>query len=601
MQREPWSRVPEKSDFAQLPDWTPHLAGPLKSGLDTSKDSTDIEDTASPELLNVQFVRNVLGVDLGYRTYRTTSPLLGTPQQEFQFFITTGAVYDCLITTSTFYVGNIALAQWQFVGDGTIPGATLTAPVGAGGTVFPFSSVVGLANGDHIGIALDNSLQLQGTITNIAGNNVTLSAAVPVGRVGNNGASVVRAPVLLGNLNFQCTFVAMPALNQLIVTNGVDPVKTFDGVNLTTLAGLPNAPTSCRAMTLYHSSLLLIDTTENGTRFPQRVRVSNAGDPTNWATGVATRYDLVDTEDFNLQALALGPWLILYRETTIMRGTYTGDPTQLIYWEYTILGEGAISNGAVCDTGGPHIFFGSGNIYRYSGGYDLEAVGEKIFYSTIAVTGDLNPSAKSRIFSLYIPELDEAWFFYPSVLSSNPDTLMRFDISEDSWWKRQFADQFVGGGFNTSLVTFTWQTIQGTWLQNNFPWVQKVFTANSPITILCSVTNNETMTYDYISQTDNGTPISWFFITKDFQDPNVLRRTDSLRARGVGDGIQVDYSIDQGQTYISLGAFDFGTMPSVQTLTFQVVSQFVRFRFSGVDPLSKLFWFTFKHAPESAW
>jgi hypothetical protein len=75
-------------------------------------------------------------------------------------------------------------------------------------------------------------------------------------------------------------------------------------------------------------------------------------DATNWSTGLAGIDDLVDTEDFILSLLILGPWLIAYRETTIMRCSYLGLPNQTVFWEYMIYGEGAVSQNAVAELGG---------------------------------------------------------------------------------------------------------------------------------------------------------------------------------------------------------------------------------------------------------
>src|SRR5258708_28763839 len=285
--------------------------------------------------------------------------------------------------------------------------------------------------------------QFQKNITAINTNtNVfTVSAAVSSGSIANS-ASVVAAKMLTGSLDNPIVFVPVPKSNLLIFTNGIDPVQTYNGNIIQSLANTPF--TSCRFLRMFHGMLLAADVTESGARIPYRIRRSDIGDPTNWTTGVAGFDDLIDTSDFILSLLELGPWMIAYREKTIMRGTYEADINQIIFWEYTVQGTAPISSGMVCQAGSTHIFLATGGIFRYTGGFDLENLGDNIFSFILGVSGNLNPQYQNRAFCFYVNELDEVWFAYPSGGTAFCNRIIRYDMDKESFYPIAPTDVLSG-------------------------------------------------------------------------------------------------------------------------------------------------------------
>src|SRR6185312_891662 len=579
----------------QQADWQRLQIPKFDGGLNLEVRPEDIDPSQSPDLLNLDYVQGKLQADTGYGTFGQA--VLGIPQGAFQIFLTNGSNEFILATTGSFYTWNSVNTEWDFVSDQHQ--TTTTASAVSGATSISVASATGWSVNDWLGIPLDNGTQLKTQITSI-GASVGINPAVPASRSVANGATVNHAPILSGSLDFQVEFLTFPANNWLIFTNGVDNLKYYIGGILQDVTGLPTN-TSCRAISVFHEMLFIGDTTENGTRFPQRIRRSDAGDPTNWDTGISGIDNLLDTEDFILSLNLLGPWIIIYRETTVMRGSFLGNPGQIMFYEYMLEGEGAISSGGIAETGGSHIVIGNQGIYQYVGGYDLTEIGNSIYYKTLAITGDLNPTKKDCVFAFYVGELDEVWMFYPSTNSNVPDTMLRVVLENNAWFVRKFFNSMSGFGFYLSALSRTWSSLVGSWAAQTWTWDSKVTLANAPITLLCDSVNSQVYNYDYITQNDNGNAINWYFVTKDFGMRDFFIRLNAIILNGRGNNVLVEISLDQGNSYSIMGAVNFGTSFSRQKLYKQTVSEFIRFRFSGTDPAFAISWMEIEWDQESNW
>lgn len=555
------------------------FSGGVNFGMPGSK----IQENQFTDLQNLQFFKGILRVDTGYKQYR--QPVQGTPQAQFQFVQTNGGVQTLLLTTSFLYLDNGI--QWQYVGDG-VADTTVAVLVPGGSDSFVLGSAANLHVGDPVGISLSDTSQLQTTIIGITGNTVTTADAVPAGLTCNPQAAFVRPLQLNGSLEFQPVGLTWANTNQFILTNGVDPILSFNGVDLVDLPGWSGF--TCRALTEFHGFLTLGDVTENGTRFPQRVRWSDQNNPEQPAGLLGGFVDLTDTEDFILSLDTLGPWLIIYREESVMRRSYIGDPLELFFDEYMLQGVGIWNGGCVADTGSTHVIFGPQGVFRYSGGYDVEDVGENVFDYLIGPEGVLNTNAAISIFMLYVAELDEVWIFLPTGQNTAPDTLLRLDQSEEAWWIRKFANFMVGFGFISAIAGRTWQQATESWTQDTSTWLARSKTLEAPQTILCDAINHVTYIYDYVQTSDNGATIEWAFTTKDFESQGNKVRFDGVYAKGIGSQIIVDISFDHGVSWTELGALNFGIAYTEQQLNAQFVADSFRLRFSGSDPTFQLDW-----------
>jgi hypothetical protein len=154
----------------------------------------------------------------------------------------------------------------------------------------------------------------------------------------------------------------------------------------------------------------------------------------------------------------------------------------------------------------------------------------------------------------------------------------------------------------------TWATAVGTWASYTRPWNSRVFTKNVPNMLLCSPDAGQVMVYDYTTTTDNGRTIQWNAQTRDWQDRGYLFRTDSLRMYGQGNNVLVQYAVDgsdnqfdQPPDWVTIGMVNFGSRHTMKILTFQVVTDHIRFQFSGSDPAFMMLWAECWYLEESEW
>lgn len=584
---------------APTSQWEPEqkVIDQLNGGFIFAKPGSKLQDNEFTSVQNVQYFRGILRADTGYLAFGNA--VQGSPQATFQFVKTDGSLINLLLTTSFIYQFNDSANQWQFLFG--VAQTTLTASTAAGSNSFSVASTTGLTVSAPIGIVLSDNTQLQTTIASVGTGTITTAANVPTGKTAPNGAAIVVPEQYNGSLDFQPVAVTWAATqpNLFIWTNGVDPPKQFDGTQTKTLVGWTF--NSCRILVEFHGFLIALDTTEGSVRYPQRVRNSDEGNPQNWSSGLANFTDLVDTEDFIMAAEPLGPWLIIYREASVMRRSYIGDPLQLFFDEYMLQGVGVLSSNCVAVTGSGHIFAGEEGIFKYSGGYDYDDVSDKIYDYVFSPTGIFNQGKADRVFCFYVAELDEVWMFIPTVQNNYCDTLLRYNLGDDSWWIRKFANQMIGFGFLESIAGRSWQQATQTWASDTQTWISRTKQPEAPQTLLLDPVNNQVWLYDYQSSTDAGNNIPWSFSTKDFEVVKRKITVDAIWAKGTGSNIKVEISVDRGQTYLPFGTFNFGLTPTTQNINMQITADVARFRFSGNDPAFSLDWYRVDYYEATPW
>jgi hypothetical protein len=581
----------------------------LDGGLRNDKAAVDLALNEVPAVVNLTIIAGVLRVDTGYIGFGSVfggAAFLGDPQVPYQIFNNDGTSDLLLVTTATVYRLSVQFNQWQVCPWGGF--YSNTGSLASGATTATLGSVSGLSIGSILGFPLSDGEQLPTTVTGISGSVVTFTPAIPAGLTVLNGANICLGAALNGTYDNQVDAVAFTGKGWFIFTNGVDPIFYYDGAKLVDLVAASDLPanTTCAWMEIFHECLFLFNTTEDGQQLPQRARMSDLADPLAWTPGgksgasIAAIYDLLDTEDFINTASILGPYLIVYRDTTIMRGTYLGLLDETIFWEYTVYGEGSQVPAGVAEIGAQHAFVGNSSIYTYDGSYSIDSIGDGIYIGFLSAVGDLNASARVSMFTQYVGDYDEFWVFYPSVQSLLPNKMLRCALDKTAWYVREFANLFVSCAPYLAVASTTWQSAVGTWAQQTAVWDSRVFLANTPIYLMCSGDDKKVYAYDYSAATDNGVPIEWSVETKDIAPGDEFVRWDSVRAYGQGTAL-CQFSVDGGSTWQTIGSLSFGSKSSLKILTFQAVSSYIRFQLSGVDPTFQLNWLEAWYLRESEW
>lgn len=562
-------------------------------GLDKSKPPHQLEEGKFIKLRNVTIRNDELIVDTGYKTFGGV--VRGNPRITYQFHRTDGTSELLLITNATFYRWVAASAQWQYVSSGI--DTTVSGAQAAGETTIEVADTTGFSEGDHIGITLDDGSQHQTTISAVnAGVSLVIDDPIPTGRSAADNTAVIKAVALTGSDDIQVSVVTLPSHNWVVFTNGTDPPKRYNGTDCITVPNLPNGGDfKARVALVFENYLIFMNTIEGGQAHPQRVRRSDTGDPTNWSTGNAGFDDLLDTEDFILAAVPLGTVVIIYRERSINRMTFVGTSERTFFYDTAITGEGVISLDSIVDLGDIHILFGTTNFYEYDGGFSLSPVGDEVFDLIFSAGGELNSGFRNRSFAVYVEELDEAWFFYPSGASEYPDKFLRYSVSRKAWFERVVAHPMIGFGFYQRENSPTWNELSGTWLDQAFNWNSKLLEANAPTLQLCGQNPAQVYEYDFTSGDDAGTAIAYEVETPDFLDLDGKRVMDRLRAKLAGDNVEVLRSLDEGQSFQTLETVSPGSQYKTVDIYSQAVSPSFRFKFKGSGGGFGLRWYALRH------
>lgn len=572
--------------------WEYNFIPKFTGGLNVSVRTEDIETDQLIIAQNMRFEKNQTLIDYGYKKFGGV--VRGNARATFQFFKTDGTSLLTAITNSTFYIWRSVVSQWVYVSDGN--STTLTAGEPTAEVNMVVASIAGFSNGDFVAVELDDGSQHQTTVNGVpAGSTIVIATGLPSAAAA--GKVLLKAVDLAGSDSIPVSIDVYAPSDLMIFVNGVDTPKQFNGLTIVDVPGLPGTTFTAFAIAVFKDHVIFFRTVEDGTAHPQRERHSDTGDPGNWTTGNAGFTDLVESEDFIVTANKLGPYLIVYKERSIIRVEFVGLSTELFTFTTAISGEGAQSVDSVVDLGDEHLIFGNSNIYSYKGGFNLDPVGDDIFHKIFSTKGELNPSNSGKVIGIYIEELDEVWYIYPGGVDTTPKNMIRYLIGEQSFAERLWPTAITGYGLFVLEDTKDWAALVGDWDAQNYDWGARNLLSNAPTTHLCLGT--QIVEYDYLQTADDGATISYLMETGDFYLPQWFVKVDyvELALRG---SCEVFYSTDEGVTYVSLGVVT-GTNFSRVRIFKQFVGRKIRFRFSGTSINFGIEWFGFNYALESEW
>lgn len=584
----------ELRDNIQVGSWQDVIISSFVGGMKTDAEPETLEQNKSPYAANLFFRRGKVLIDTGYSSYLGT--VRGVPRLTYQFFYRSGASEELLITNDTLY--KSANNEWQYISDGTSTTTTAIEPTGE--TAIAVTDETGFSGSDYIGIILDDGSQHQTTVASTSAGVINIDDAIPTGRQVDNGAAVIKAVDLSGSLDKQISIVTVSFQDWVIFTNGVDAPKRYDG---TDCIDVPNLPSSgnfvAAAVTIYKDYVLFLNCTEGGTSYPQRIRRSDTGDPTNWSTGNAGYTDLSDSEDFLIAGVILGPYLVIYRERGIVRVDYLGTDEAIFSFESMVSGIGTLSHDSIIDLGDSHAFLGNAGLYEYRGGYDVDPIGDDIYYEMFGVNATSDASKSQRNWAFYVEELDEIWFAITQLGDDSPKRVYRYNVADESYVIRDFAEELSGFGYSSVVNDITWNDLIGDWNNQGWAWNSRQLSSASPVTHLLSKDNNQVYSYDYLAPDDDGSDIDYQIQTKDFIVPGYEIRLDSLRMKYIGTGVNVSYSTDQGDTWTLLEALPNTNSFQVGSIHKQLVAERIRFKFHGSGGGFGLSWLNFKYRVEN--
>jgi hypothetical protein len=320
------------------------------------------------------------------------------------------------------------------------------------------------------------------------------------------------------------------AQNVFIFTNGRDPIKYWNGTgNIADLPGLTDCEggvTTVRAKCLiyFNQFLLLGDTTENGSHYPQRIRWSKLGDIYTWKNdvnglGQAGYADLTDGVDWVQTMRPFGNYLVVYKERSIQVLSYIGGD---LIWDKrpAIIGTGLLAPKALCDLGDEQLFIGPDNVYSF----DLiepKIAGDDVAKEFFRI---LDPVAAGYTTgSFFIEEMPEVWFYFTSIDSPDgfPDKAMVYNSDTKAWSWRDAP--MVAYGYYKQDVSLTIDMLENSIDSWNDEIDSSINMENAPLNICGDKDGN---LFVLGGNAFNGSAIESWLTTKlfDFDAPGSVKR-----------------------------------------------------------------------------
>jgi hypothetical protein len=369
-----------------------------------------------------------------------------------------------------------------------------------------------------------------------------------------------------------------------ICTNGVDSVKYWDGIT-SCLSDLEGSPPLAKRAVAFKEHLHLLYVTSGGNPYPQRIQWSDTGDPTNWSSGNSKYADLPGADWISNAMRFKGDYMIVLKERSIEVGYATGD-TFIFNFDSKVTGAGCAAPLTIESLGDEIVFLGWDDVYVFNG-IDYEPIGTPIQKELFR---RLNPEQIGRCFGVIIEEQKEYWLFTPSTdkshiegsgVSTYPDIAWCFNYDLNKWTMHSFGDFITMFGYYFLEAAVTWDDLTGTWDQQTWRWDDRTILKHAPTTIFGDK-DGYVYEYDQLKNDDDDSAIDAYFDTKDFNFTQLTSRQRVLRldCYYTGNGLDVSYSIDKGDTWTAIGTLDDSVdMETPRSLYLRLDCNMVRFRF----------------------
>lgn len=557
-------------------DWSDNVLPDFSGGLNLFLSPDSIQDNQNLRSDNCRITGDRILADTGYTQYHTDT-LLGTPLKIFRFRKQADTIATYLLTTKTVYIDTAN--QWR--GVNTSVTDTLDTSEAAGQTVLGVTDTTGFTAPSAVKVELDTGEWWHSTIASVsAGVSVTIDDAMP--SLATSGNTITQLVTLTGTVDNRISVVGIPWSDQFVFTNGLDAIYEYTEStgNITALTGLPGSDTECISLAVWDSSLFLINTNESSSPFPQRVRWSDKGDITEWATGDSGSVDLFDSTDQNVVAKKLGPYLMIYRQRGIHRVALSSKATSRFSSDKMIETDGVDSINSVVEISeNQHIVFGRFNFYLYSGDFALTPIGNPVKKAIFGASGEFDVAEAPSKALFYDKEKEDIIAVFQAVSGTEPVVAYIYNIINQAWTgPRTYTDPIYDIGNAETDTALAWDTVDSalTWaaVDPATAWNSAVIEADSVFNLI--VSDTDTFQYDGTGTDDNGTAITKLFETKEFAFPMDMRLDwiDYKCTGGSGSDAQrvtISVSTDGGVSYTVLGRAEASTVLT----TFRVFKQIV--------------------------
>jgi hypothetical protein len=333
---------------------------------------------------------------------------------------------------------------------------------------------------------------------------------------------------------------------KFIATNKVDAVQYWNGTgNWADLPGTVGSPNKAKVVLNYYHYLLLMNCVVGGVSAPQRIEWCVEGRPTHWTDAGSGNNSLAQTADFIIGAEFLQGNVAIFKGKSITLMNFTGLLAPFYFDELRVLDVGLMSKDTIQSLGTDLLFLGWDCFYTFDS-FNCKPVGRKKVSENIIET--INPAAINTIFSHVIDQYGLCLFFLPSGASDYPDMAWCYDYNESTFYLWKFNDPITAAGYYSSTSKVTIGQLLSKIGTLNWRLGSRSLSNLAPISLLGDY-NGYTYQIDYTEKNDNGVAVDAYFDTRNFITLGQYTRLEELDVYGIGSGVYVQFSVDNGKTW----------------------------------------------------
>ena len=234
---------------------------------------------------------------------------------------------------------------------------------------------------------------------------------------------------------------------RVIATNVGDPMQviTMGGTTFADLATSTLKP-QARHIDVVREFVVIGNTVEAGSSYPDRVRWSAVNDATDWDQSAATQADAQDLRGHGgwVQRVVGGEFGTIFRERSIVRMTYAGSPL-IFQFDEVVKNRGAWAAGSVVSFDRLSFYLSDDGFYMLANGVENVPIGrskvDRYFHNRLDAT------YKHRISAAIDPDQSTvAWAFTTanSQGAGDPDEILIYDWRDNCWSWAEVDLQVLG-------------------------------------------------------------------------------------------------------------------------------------------------------------
>lgn len=245
----------------------------------------------------------------------------------------------------------------------------------------------------------------------------------------------------------------------LIITNGKNPVKSWDGI-AATVSDLAGSPPKARRVDVFQNHVLLTHIDPYAASpAPQKTQWSDLGSATTWVGGEAGSLSFLDEPTSLLDAVPLRDSMILYKEDAGYLMDYAGFPFTMTS-RRLFTGFGPIASRIIANVRDAHYWLSTDNHVYKTTLSGPEPVGQSV---RTELFDNLNFERKSRAFAFVHQPDNEIHFTVPTGAATFPDKSYIMAYLEDKWGSRELSATAAAERGVRRLDVLTWDEVTTPW------------------------------------------------------------------------------------------------------------------------------------------